>query len=111
MEAIKSGEKKITKEEVDESINLYNGLLPSNYKYPISIISDYIYKVEMLGENEDYLESFIDEYNNLKAEEVQKVMADNFYPDKLLKVVVGNSEKLKPAFEEAGYEVEVIQSR
>ncbi|MFW5873661.1 MAG: M16 family metallopeptidase, partial [Bacillota bacterium] len=111
MEVIKNGENKITKKEVEENINLYNGLLPSNHKYPIKSMNDFIYEVELLGKNQDYLENFIEEYNNLKAEKVQGVMEDNLHPDKLLKVVVGNSEKLEPVFEEAGYEVKVIENR
>ena len=111
MKAIKNAEKEITEEELKENINLYNGLLPSNYKYPIDIIDGYIYKTELLGEEGDYLNRFIKEYNNLSPDEVQNVMEDNLKPDKLLTVVVGNSEKLKSVFKEAGYKVEVIQSR
>ncbi|MFW5980046.1 MAG: M16 family metallopeptidase [Bacillota bacterium] len=111
MEAIKTGNKEITEEELSENINLYNGLLPSSYKHSIDIINEYIYETEFLGVKGDYLNSFIEEYNSLNADEVQKVMEENLKPDKLLTVVVGNSEKLESVFKEAGYEVEVIKSK
>ena len=109
MKAIKNGEKKITEEEVYENINLYNGLMVSNYKHLIDIMNEYIYEVELLGGKSNYLNSFIEEYNNLTATEIQSVMSDKLQPDKLLTVVVGNSQVLKPVFKEAGYEVEVIK--
>ncbi|MGM0437487.1 MAG: M16 family metallopeptidase [Bacillota bacterium] len=111
MKAIKNDEKEITEEELKENINLYNGLLPSNYKHPIDIIDGYIYETELLGEEGDYLNRFIEEYNSLLAGEVQSVMKDNLKPDKLLTVVVGNSDRLESVFKEAGYKIEVIQSR
>ena len=111
MRAIKTAKKEITEEEVTENINLYNGLLPSNYKYLVSIMNGYIYETVLLGEKNDYLNSFIEEYNSLTDSEVQRVMADKLQPDKLLTVVVGNSKKLKPVFEDAGYEVRIITNR
>ncbi|MFW5992229.1 MAG: insulinase family protein, partial [Halanaerobiaceae bacterium] len=58
------------------------------------------------GEKGDYLNSFIEEYNNLTVAEVQRVMEENLEPDKMLTVVVGKSEKLETVFKEAGFEVE-----
>ena len=110
MTAIKTTEKPITAEEIKESINLYNGLLPSDYKYPIDIINEYIYKTELLNENDDYLNDFIDEYNNLTAQEVQSVMEEYLKPDKLLTVVVGDSGQLKKVFKKAGYKVKIIKN-
>lgn len=111
MEEIKTGNKEITEEELNENINLYNGLLPSSYKHSIDVINDYIYKTELLGVEDAHLNSFIEEYNSLNSEEVQKVMEEKLKPDKLLTVVVGNSQVLKPVFKENGYEVKVVKSK
>lgn len=52
----------------------------------------------------------IKQYNGLSSEEVQKIFAEELYPEIIFTVIVGPAEKIKPQFEDAGLEVEVLEN-
>ncbi|MFW6381496.1 MAG: M16 family metallopeptidase [Bacillota bacterium] len=109
MQAIKQGTEPITEEELSKNINLYNGLFPENYQTRIRVLDRVIYHCELLDRSQDYINQFIQEYNQLEPAEVQRVFADNAYPGELTTVIVGNKDDVLPAFKEKGIEVEVIK--
>lgn len=109
MLVIKEGKKKISEDELFRIVNLYNAFFPKTYKEQISILTEIMYAREILGEEENYLNDFIEEYNELTAARVQEVFTQDTFPERFLTVIVGKKEDVLPAFQEQGIEVEVIE--
>jgi len=109
MLGIKEGEKVITEEELFVNVNLYNALFPKSYKTQINVLSELVYDIEVIGDGEDSINEFINEYNELTAIEVQEVFAEHTYPDRFLTVIVGRKDDILPVFEENEIEVELIE--
>lgn len=109
LDELVTGRKEITDEELRRNINLYNGLLPASYMHPADTVSELIREAELLGNDDDYLEEFIREYQDLEAQDVQQVMEDAIRPQEMVTVAAGNSKELKEAFLDAGYDEDDLE--
>ena len=107
---IKEEKEPFKKEELFENVNLYNAVFPKAYQHQIDVLDEIIYQKEFYNNSEDYLNNFINQYNGLEAAEVQRIFADDLYPEILFTVIVGPKEEIMPQFEEAGLEVELIDN-
>jgi zinc protease len=107
---IKNKKEPFQKEELFENINLYNAVFPKAYQHQIDVLDEIIYQKEFYNHSDNYLNNFIKQYNGLEVEEVQKIFAEDIYPNIFFTVIVGPKEKILPQFEEAGVEVEVIDN-
>lgn len=110
MRKIKNGEKPLKEEELFENINLYNAVFPKSYQHQIDVLDEIVYQKEFYNKSDDYLNNFIKQYNGLEVAAVQRIFAEDLYPQILFTVIVGPKEKILPQFEEAGLEVEVIDN-
>ena len=108
MLAIKEGRKKIKQDELAENINLYNALLPKSYQKKVDILGEIIYNSEIRGRKVDYVNQFIEEYNQLSVEKVQQSFVQHTYPDRFLTVIVANKEDVVPQFRAEGMQVRVV---
>lgn len=109
MLAIKEGKKAISENELFRIVNLYNAFFPRTYKEEITVLADIMYAREILGESDNYINEYIEEYNNLTAAQVQEVFARDTFPERFLTVIVGRKEDILPAFQEQGIEVELVE--
>lgn len=109
IEKVKDYEQPFSEDELFENINLYNAVFPRAYKNQIEILDELVYQIELYGESEQYINNFIKQYNGLDVEEVQRIFAEELYPDILFTVIVGPKDKILPEFKEVGIEVEVIE--
>ncbi|TDO78315.1 zinc protease [Halanaerobium saccharolyticum] len=107
---IKNKKEPFKKEELFENINLYNAVFPKAYQHQIDVLDEIIYQKEFYNHSDNYLNNFIKQYNGLEVEEVQKIFAEDIYPNILFTVIVGPKEKILPQFEKAGIDVEVIDN-
>ncbi|MEC9490894.1 MAG: pitrilysin family protein [Halanaerobiales bacterium] len=107
---IKNNKEPFKKEELFENINLYNAVFPKAYQHQIDVLDEIVYQKEFYNHSDNYLNNFIKQYNGLEVEEVQKIFAEDIYPNILFTVIVGPKEKILPQFEEAGIDVEVIDN-
>ena len=108
---IKNEEKPFEEEELFENINLYNAVFPKAYQHQIDVLDEIVYQKEFNNHTDEYLNNFVKQYNGLEVSEVQRIFAEDLYPKILFTVIVGPKEKILPQFEEAGVEVEVIESK
>ncbi|MEJ6952325.1 M16 family metallopeptidase [Natronospora cellulosivora (SeqCode)] len=107
--AIKEGENPITEDELFRNVNLYNAHYPKSYRNQISVLTDIMFNVEIMDRDEDYINQFIAEYNDLTAERVQEVFDEHTYPERFFTVIVANKNDVLPVFEEREIEVELIE--
>lgn len=107
--AIIDGERPIKEEELFRIVNQYNAFYPQSYQNQISILSKLIYDIEIMGEKGDTINSFVKEYNDLTAAQVQEVFVEHTFLERFLTVIVGRKDNILPAFEEKGIEVEVVE--
>jgi len=107
MRSIKSGEKAFKEAELFENINLYNALFPKTYKEQINVLDRIVYERELRGNSEEYINRFIKQYNGLTAQEVQKIYAEELYPQIMTIVIVGPQEKIETVLKENNIEFEV----
>lgn len=107
---ITTGEKPFAEEELFENINLYNAIFPKAYQHQIDVLDEIIYQIEFNNNSDNYLNNFIKQYNGLEAAEVEKIFAEELYPEIIFTVIVGPADKIRPQFEKAGIEVEVINN-
>jgi len=107
---IKNGTEPFKKEELFENINLYNAIFPKAYQHQIDVLDQIVYQKEFNNKSDDYLNDIIKQYNGLDVEEVQKIYAEELYPEIIFTVIVGPKEKILPQFKEFGQEVEVIDN-
>jgi zinc protease len=110
IQKIKNETEPLKKEELFENINLYNAVFPKAYQHQIEVLDEIVYQKEFNNKSDDYLNNFIKQYNGLEAADVQKIFAEELYPEIIFTVIVGPAEKIIPQFEEAGMEVEVIEN-
>ena len=108
MSAIKNGENKITEKELAENINLYNALLPKSYQNKVDVLGQVIYNSEIRGRKVDYINQFINKYNQLTAQKAQQTFAKYSYPNKFFTVIVGNKEEILPQFKSENINIKVI---
>lgn len=108
MEKIKNHTAEFTKEELFENINLYNTIFPRAYQEQINVLDKLVYEMEIYGEPESYINDFIAIYNGLDYQEVQKIFAEELYPEIIFTVIVGPKEEILPQFKDSGVEIEVI---
>jgi zinc protease len=107
---IKNGTEKFTEKELFENINLYNAIYPKAYQHQIDVLDQIVYQKEFNNKSDNYINNVIKQYNGLSSEEVQKIFAEELYPEIIFTVIVGPAEKIKPQFEDAGLEVEVLEN-
>ncbi len=107
---IKESQKPFTEDELFENVNLYNAVFPKAYQHQINVLDEIVYQREFNNNSDNYLNSFIRQYNGLEAAEVQQIFAEDLYPEILFTVIVGPKEKIMPQFKEAGLEVELIDN-
>lgn len=107
---IKSGTEAFKEKELFDNINLYNAVFPKAYQHQIDVLDEIVYQKEFNHNSEDYLNNFIKQYNGLEAAEVQKIFAEELYPEIIFTVIVGPAEKIVPQFKEAGVEFELIDN-
>jgi zinc protease len=100
MNLIKSGKEPFTEKELFENVNLYNAIFPKAYKENIDIIDKIAYEVEIRDNSDQYINKFIEQYNGLEAEEVQKIFADELYPEIIMSVIVGPADKIAEVLKE-----------
>lgn len=108
MNKVKSAEKPFTKKELFENVNLYNAIFPKAYKENIDVIEKIAYEVELRGNSDQYINRLIEQYNGLESAEVQKIFADNLYPQIIMSVIVGPGDKVTKVLEENNVEYELI---
>lgn len=108
MLAISEGKEEISEEELFMNVNLYNALFPKAYKNQLSVLSKLMFDIEFMDEDEDSINSFVKEYNELTASQVQEVFVEHTYPERFLTVIVARKDDILPVFQEQGIEVEVI---
>lgn len=108
MNDIKENKNPINEDEVFQIVNIYNALLPSSLNDKISIIRSIISSLDLNKERLDYMNYFINEYNKLNAEKVQKSFVENTYPEKFFTVIVGNKEQILPEFQKNGIDIDII---
>lgn len=106
---IKNGTEAFKEEELFENINLYNAIFPKAYQHQIDVLDQIVYQKEFNNKSEQYINDIIKQYNGLEVEEVQKIYAEELYPEIIFTVIVGPKEEILPQFKEAGLEVEVIE--
>lgn len=107
--SVVEGENPIQDKELFRIVNQYNAFFPQSYKDQINVLTDIMFDIEIMGKDEDPINNFIQEYNNLSASEVQEVFVKNAYPERFLTVIVGRKDEVLPSFEEKGIKVEVIE--
>lgn len=108
MNLIKSGKEPFTEKELFENVNLYNAIFPKAYKENIDIIDKIAYEVEIRDNSDQYINKFIEQYNGLEAEEVQKIFADELYPEIIMSVIVGPADKIAEVLKENNVDYEMI---
>ena len=109
MFAIKEGENAISEDELFRNVNLYNALYPKSYRNQIRVLTDIMFNVEFMDKDEDYINKFIAEYNDLTAKQVQEVFVKHTYPERFFTVIVANKNEVLPVFEEKEIKVELIE--
>ncbi|MGM0472472.1 MAG: M16 family metallopeptidase [Bacillota bacterium] len=109
MRVLKEEQNQITEEELFNVINLYNAYFPKRYQTQISILDQLIYNKELRNRRPDYINHYIEQYNNLELTKVQKAFSQYTYPERLVTVIVANQEEVVPQFKEAGLEVQVVE--
>lgn len=109
MEKIKKAQKPFTEDELFENINFYNTVFPRAYKNQIDVLDKLAYEKEIYGEDEAYINDFINIYNGLEVEEVQQIFAAELYPEIIFTVIVGPKREILPQFEGSELEIEVIE--
>ncbi|ADL13014.1 M16 family metallopeptidase [Acetohalobium arabaticum] len=109
MLSIKRGKNKISEDELFKIINRYNALFPKVYNSKLSILNKVIYNAEIRDRKPNYMNEYIQEYNNLDAATAQKVFAEYTYPNRFLTVIVGKKQDILPEFENQGIDVEVVE--
>ena len=107
---IKNGTEPFEEEELFENINLYNVIYPKFYQHQIDVLAQIVYQKEFNNKSDNYFNNIIKQYNGLTVEEVQKIYAEELYPEIIFTVIVGPKEKILPQFKEIGREVEVIEN-
>jgi len=108
LELIKNGTLPISDEELFSNVNYFNAFFPQSYRHKIDAMSNIVYSVEALNWRENYLNELVAAYNQLTAEEAQAVFSKYVFPERFITVIVGNKDRILPAFIENGVEVEVI---
>lgn len=108
MNSIKSGREPFTEKELFENVNLYNAIFPKAYKENIDIIDKIAYEMEIRDNSDQYINRFIEQYNGLEAEEVQKIFADELYPEIIMSVIVGPGDKIAEVLKENNVDYEKI---
>lgn len=108
MNLIKSDSEPFTEKELFENVNLYNAIFPKAFKEDIDILDKIAYEIEIRGNSDQYINRFIEQYNGLEAEEVQKIFADDLYPEIIMSVIVGPGEKIAKVLEENDVDYEKI---
>jgi len=98
----------ISEKEVFEIINRRNALFPKGYQYTEDVFASVINNRELMDRSPNYINQYIEAYNNISATEVQKAFAEYTYPDRFLTVIVGKKEDILPQFQEQDVKVEVI---
>lgn len=109
MLSIKKGKNKISEDELFKIVNRYNALFPKTYKSKLSILNKVIYDTEIRDIEPDYINKYIQQYNNLDAAEVQKAFKKYTYPDRFLTVIVGKKGKILPQFKKKGIDLKVVE--
>jgi zinc protease len=108
MNKIKNGKEKIKKQELVENINLYNGIFPKYYKTKDEVFSSVLYNLEIRDRGANYLNDFINDYNNITVEKAQQAFEKHTYPAKFFTVIVGNKEDILPSLKKHDLEIKVI---
>jgi zinc protease len=109
MRALKTGQKKVTEEEVFKLINRANALYPESFRYKDAIITSLIENVELKNHAANYFNQYIVAYNRVTAAKAQAALERWLFPEKLFTVIVGKKEDILPAFQKTGIKVDVVK--
>jgi zinc protease len=111
MTDLMAGKLKMSDAEVFKEINRFNALLPESYRDRDSLIWDTILNTEVKKRDKNYINQYIQLYNEVTAEKAEQAFTKYFFPEKLFTVIVGNKETVLPQLKEAGVTVELIEVR
>lgn len=105
---ITDGQEKITNGEIFDIINRRNAFFPENFRHKEEIMESVIYNLEFKSRENSYINKYIQGYNMLSLEDVNKYFKKYIYPEKFLTVIVGKKEDILPEFKKNNISVEVI---
>lgn len=108
LQAIKSGERKVTAAEVFRVVNHMNAFYPEQYRDQQEIVNNLVYNLEIKQRDADYLKQYIASYNKVTAASAQAALERWLFPEKMLTVIVGKKEDILPSFQKANLAVTVV---
>ncbi|RCW47730.1 MULTISPECIES: pitrilysin family protein [unclassified Halanaerobium] len=109
IEKIIQGKEQITEDDIFEIVNRRNVFFPKSYRRKEDLLQSVIFNIEFKERDKNYINKFIQAYNILSAEDVNKYFEKYIYPGRFLTVIVGKKEDILPQFEENSISVEVIE--
>ncbi len=109
IEKITRGKDKLTEGEIFEIVNRRNAFFPKSYSRKEDLLQSVIFNIEFKERDKNYVNKYIQAYNILSAEDVNKYFEKYISPGRFLTVIVGKKEDILPQFKENGISVEVVE--
>ncbi|MBW1972353.1 MAG: hypothetical protein DRG20_05235 [Deltaproteobacteria bacterium] len=78
--------------EVFDAISFFTGSFPLKFETPSSIARQYI-EIEVYGLSDDYIETYQENFSQIKKEDLNRVSNQYLFPQKMIGVIVGNKDE------------------